>query len=124
MTKPTPQPKNAHNPDLIKHLIEALEDIKAKDIQIIDVSDKTTLMDTLVIASGTSSRHIAAVVESVAEDMKKKGYAADHQEGQAGSDWVLIDFVDLVLHVMLPEARALYDLESLWSGMTPSSEQE
>jgi ribosome-associated protein len=51
--------------------------------------------------------------------MKKKGYAADHQEGQTGSDWVLLDFVDLVLHVMLPEARALYDLESLWSGLTP-----
>ena len=119
MTDKTQVNKNAHNDDLIKNLVEALEDIKATDIQIIDVSDKTTLMDTLVIASGTSTRHIAAVVNSVAEDMKKKGYAADHQEGQAGSDWVLLDFVDLVLHVMLPEARALYDLESLWSGLTP-----
>ena len=59
MTTPS-QSKNAHGPDLIKHLVEALEDIKATDIQIIDVSDKTTLMDTLVIASGTSSRHISA----------------------------------------------------------------
>ncbi|MDX1342896.1 ribosome silencing factor [Reinekea sp. G2M2-21] len=119
MTDTTQTKKNAHNDDLIKNLVEALENIKATDIQIIDVSDKTTLMDTLVIASGTSTRHIAAVVESVATDMKKKGYAADHQEGQTGSDWVLLDFVDLVLHVMLPEARALYDLESLWSGLTP-----
>ena len=116
MTDNTHVNKNAHNEDLIKNLVEALEDIKATDIQIIDVSDKTSLMDTLVIASGTSTRHIAAVVNSVAEDMKKKGYVANHQEGQAGSDWVLIDFVDLVLHVMLPEARTLYDLESLWSG--------
>ena len=116
MTDNTHVNKNAHNEDLIKNLVEALEDIKATDIQIIDVSDKTSLMDTLVIASGTSTRHIAAVVNSVAEDMKKKGYVANHQEAQAGSDWVLIDFVDLVLHVMLPEARTLYDLESLWSG--------
>lgn len=116
------QIKNAHNEALISNLIEALENIKATNIQVIDVRDKTTLMDTLVIASGTSTRHIAAVVNSVAEEMKEKGYAADHQEGQTGSDWVLLDFVDLVLHVMLPEARALYDLESLWSGMTPPSE--
>lgn len=114
--------KNAHNAELINNLIEALENIKATDIQVIDVRDKTTLMDTLVIASGTSSRHIAAVVDSVAEEMKEKGYSAHHQEGQAGSDWVLLDFVDLVLHVMLPEARAMYDLESLWSGMTPPAE--
>jgi ribosome-associated protein len=113
--------KNAHGEALLENLIEALENIKATDIQVIDVSEKTTLMDTLVIASGTSTRHIAAVVNSVAEDMKKKGFIADHQEGQAGTDWVLIDFVDLVLHVMLPEARALYDLESLWSGLTPES---
>lgn len=118
------QGKNAHSDDLLEHLIEALEDIKATDIQVIDVTDKTSLMDTLVIASGTSTRHIAAVVNSVAEDMKKKGFTADHQEGQTGSDWVLIDFVDLVLHVMLPEARALYDLESLWSGLKPGSETE
>ena len=114
--------KNAHDASLLENVIEALEDIKATDIQVIDVSDKTTLMDTLVIASGTSSRHIAAVVSSVAEDMKKKGFVADHQEGQTGSDWVLLDFVDLVLHVMLPEARALYDLESLWSGLKPGGE--
>lgn len=114
------QQKNAHNEALLENLIEALEDIKATDIQVIDVSDKTTLMDTMVLASGTSTRHIAAVVSSVAEDMKKKGYSADHQEGQSGSDWVLLDFVDLVLHVMLPEARQQYDLESLWSGMKPA----
>jgi len=114
--------KNAHSDELIQLVVEALEDIKATDIQVIDVRGKTSLMDTLVIASGTSTRHIAAVVNSVAEDLKKKDIIADHQEGQAGSDWVLIDFTDLVLHVMLPEARALYDLESLWSGLTPDSE--
>ena len=109
--------QNAHGQDLLANLLTALDDIKATDVQVLDVRDKTTLMDTLVVASGTSTRHIAAVVNSVAEDMKKKGFVADHQEGQSGSDWVLLDFTDLVLHVMLPEARALYDLESLWSGL-------
>ncbi len=116
------QEKNAHDGDLVKAVVEALEDIKATDIEVIDVRDKTSLMDTLVIASGTSTRHIAAVVRSVAEDCKKKGFTSDHQEGNAGSDWVLIDFTDLVLHVMLPEARALYDLESLWSGLKPATD--
>ncbi|MDN3648465.1 ribosome silencing factor [Reinekea marina] len=113
--------KNAHDSELLNSVIEALEDIKATDIQVLDVKDKTDIMDTLVIASGTSSRHIAAVVNSVSEDLKKKGYQSHHQEGQAGSDWVLLDFTDLVLHVMLPEARALYDLEALWSGLSPDS---
>lgn len=122
MTNIQPKVKNAHNDELQNSVIQALENIKATDIQVLDVSDKTSLMDTLVIASGTSTRHIAAVVSSVAEDLKKQGYSAHHQEGQAGSDWVLLDFTDLVLHVMLPEARALYDLESLWSGLSPKSD--
>lgn len=113
--------KNAHDNDLLASVVEALENIKATDIQVLDVRDKTDLMDTLVIASGTSTRHIAAVVTTVAESLKKQGYQSHHQEGQAGSDWVLLDFTDLVLHVMLPEARTAYDLEALWSGLTPDS---
>lgn len=124
MTENTRIEKNRHGAELTQAVVDALEDIKATDIEIIDVRDKTTLMDTMIIASGTSTRHIAAVVRSVHEDMKEKGFASDHQEGEAGSDWVLLDFTDLVLHVMLPEARALYDLESLWSGLTPGSESE
>lgn len=111
---------NAQPDGLTDAVIEALEDIKAQDVQVIDVTDKTTLMDTLVVASGTSRRHLSAVVNSVAEDLKKKGFIARAQEGNgAGSDWVLLDFTDLVLHVMLPETRAYYDLERLWSGAGP-----
>jgi len=123
MSKTDSQSKNAHSSELVADVITALEDIKATDIQVLDVKDKTTLMDTLIIASGTSTRHISAVVNSVADDLKKKGYVAHHQEGQAGSDWVLLDFTDLVLHVMLPEARVLYDLESLWKGLSPESDK-
>lgn len=116
--------KNAHGDHLQAAVIQALENIKATDIQVIDVSDKTSLMDSLIIASGTSSRHIAAVVSSVSEDLKKQGFYAQHQEGQEGSDWVLLDFTDIVLHVMLPEARELYDLENLWAGMTREGSAE
>ncbi|TXR54253.1 ribosome silencing factor [Reinekea thalattae] len=115
MTDQASQPKNAHGAELTDAVITALEDIKATDIEVIDVRDKTTLMDTMIVASGTSSRHISAVVRSVAEDLKEKGFASSHQEGETGSDWVLLDFTDLVLHVMLPDARAMYDLPSLWS---------
>jgi ribosome-associated protein len=124
MTEITTREKNAHGAELTQAVVEALENIKATDIEIIDVRDKTTLMDTMIIASGTSSRHIAAVVRNVAEQLKEQGFPSDHQEGEAGSDWVLLDFTDLVLHVMVPEARALYDLESLWSGLTPESEPD
>lgn len=117
--------KNAQSQGLTEAVVAALEDIKAQDIDVIDVSDKTTLMDTLVVASGTSRRHLAAVVNSVAEDLKKQGYIARSQEGSgSGSDWVLLDFTDLVLHVMLPETRAYYDLERLWSGAGPISSAE
>lgn len=115
---------NAQPAGLTEAVIEALEDIKAQDVQVIDVADKTSLMDTLVVASGTSRRHLSAVVNSVAEDLKKKGYIARAQEGTGtSSDWVLLDFTDLVLHVMLPETRVYYDLERLWSGAGPASSE-
>ena len=123
MTDKSLTERNAHGAKLTEAVIEALENIKATDIQVLDVRAQTQLMDTLVIASGTSTRHIAAVVNSVAKDLKEIGFIANHQEGESGSDWVLLDFTDLALHVMLPDARAPYDLERLWSGLTPASEQ-
>jgi ribosome-associated protein len=111
--------RNAQPEGLTEAVIRALEDIKAQDIQVIDVHDKTQLMDTLVVASGTSKRHVTAVVSSVAEDLKKQGFAVRAQEGSGDSDWVLIDLTDLVLHVMIPETRAYYDIERLWSGAGP-----
>jgi len=112
---------NAQPEGLVDAVVNALEDIKAQDIQVIDVRDKTSLMDTLIVASGTSTRHVSAVVNSVYEDLKKQGFQVRAQEGGGGSDWVLLDFTDLVLHVMLPETRAYYDLERLWSGATPDA---
>lgn len=112
--------RNAQPEGLTTAVVEALENIKAQDINVIDVSDKTSLMDTLVVASGTSKRHLSAIINSVAEDLKNQGFQVQGQEGGTDSDWVLLDFTDLVLHVMMPETRAYYDLERLWSGATPS----
>lgn len=111
--------RNAQPGGLTEAVTRALEDIKAQDIQVIDVHDKTALMDTLVVASGTSKRHVTAVVSSVAEDLKKQGFVVRAQEGSSDSDWVVIDLTDLVLHVMIPETRAYYDIERLWSGAGP-----
>ncbi|MCH8529698.1 MAG: ribosome silencing factor [Saccharospirillum sp.] len=112
--------RNAQPEGLITAVVEALENIKAQDINVIDVTDKTNLMDTLVVASGTSKRHLSAIISSVAEDLKKQGFQPQAQEGGTDSDWVLLDFTDLVLHVMMPETRAYYDLERLWSGASPN----
>lgn len=102
-------------------LIDALEDIKAQEILEIDVHDKTSIADYMIIASGTSNRHLQAMVNNVSEKAKAQGFEPIGKEGDSGSEWVLIDFGDIVVHVMTPETRAYYDLERLWEGPRPSS---
>jgi ribosome-associated protein len=102
-------------------VIDALEDIKAQEILEIDVHDKTSIADYMIIASGTSSRHLQALVENVSVKAKEKGFEPLGKEGDSGSEWVLIDFGDIVVHVMTPATRAYYDLERLWEGPRPSS---
>ncbi|WP_119394411.1 ribosome silencing factor [Salinibius halmophilus] len=109
---------------VLEAVIEAVEDMKALDVQVIDVREKTSMMDHLVIATGTSTRHLSAIVANVEKDLKEKGFAANSVEGRNGSDWVLIDFFDVVLHVMTSEARAFYDLEQLWTGARPASNED
>lgn len=107
---------------ILDAVITAVEDMKAQDVQIIDVREKTSMMDHLIIATGSSTRHLSAIVSNVEKDLKEKGIQAASIEGRNGSDWVLIDFLDVVLHVMTAEARAFYDLEQLWSGARPQDE--
>lgn len=106
--------------ELNEIIINALEDLKAKDIVSLDVSGLTDVMDTLIIASGTSSRHVKSLASNAVQDAKERGIAALGVEGLEGGEWVLADFGDTVLHVMLPATRDFYDLEKLWS-MEPSS---
>jgi ribosome-associated protein len=105
----------------IQALVEdALDDLKAKDVTVLDVREHTDVMDTLIIATGTSNRHVKSLASNVVEDAKKSGNQPLGVEGLAEGEWALVDFGDLVLHVMLQSTRDFYELEKLWS-MEPSS---
>lgn len=104
-------------------VLDLLESIKAKDIVCMDVKEQTSVTDYMIVASGTSSRHVKSIAGYVAEEAKKVGVNPIGTEGEQSAEWVLIDFGDVVVHVMMPTAREFYDLEKLWSGLTPTSEQ-
>lgn len=101
----------------LKVVEEALLDVKAKDIVQYDVSKISNIADAVVIASGTSSRHVKALADNVAEEAKKAGFRPIGVEGERDAEWVLIDLDMVVVHVMMPAARKFYDLESLWRPM-------
>ena len=95
-------------------IINSLEDIKAVNPIAIDVTKISSLTDFMVIASGTSNRHIAAMSEQILEGLKETDISGIKIEGQGGDDWVLVDAGDVVIHLMSADAREFYDLESLW----------
>ncbi len=109
--------------DLVKLAVFALEDIKAQDITTIDVRGKTSITDFMVIASGTSNRHVKSLVDNVLEKVKEKGVRPLGSEGLDTGEWALLDLGDIVVHVMLPTARQFYDLERLWQGAEQSRAQ-
>ncbi len=96
-------------------VIDALDDVKAKDIVKLDVRNMTTVTDYMVVASGTSNRHVKALVDNVAEKAKQAGCRPVGIEGEDGGEWVLLDLQDTLVHVMLPKVREFYNLEKLWS---------
>lgn len=100
---------------LNKIILDALEDLKGKDIVSLDVTDLSDVMDTLVIASGTSNRHVRSLAANVVQEAKKQGLLPIGVEGLDAGEWVLADFGDTVVHVMMPATRGFYDLEKLWS---------
>lgn len=96
-------------------VVDALEEVKGKDIVRLDVRDLTTVTDYMVVASGTSNRHVNALADAVAEKSKAAGQRPVGIEGESGSEWVLLDLGDTLVHVMLPRVREFYNLEKLWS---------
>lgn len=106
--------------ELNQIIVDALEDLKGKQIVQLDVRELSSVMDTLVLASGTSSRHVKSLANNLVEDAKQQGHPPIGVEGVDSGDWVLVDFGDIVVHVMQEETRSFYDLEKLWS-MEPGS---
>ena len=100
---------------LLEIVLAALDDIKGVDCKVIDVRGLTSITDRMVIVSGTSSRHIKALADNVVLQAKQHGFPALGVEGESGSEWILVDLVDVVVHIMMPEIREFYALEKLWS---------
>jgi ribosome-associated protein len=109
-----PKPKIVKSPSLKTVVIDALADMKALEVKVLDVRGLTDIADCMVIASGTSDRHVRSVAQRVVERTKEAGFRPHGVEGQQDSDWVLIDLSEMIVHVMLPRVREFYGLEKLW----------
>jgi ribosome-associated protein len=107
--------KSVTTATLRKSVIDALDELKAKDVREIDVRGKTSIADVLVIASGTSARHVKSIADEVVRFAKKAGVMPLGVEGEQEAEWVLVDLGDVIVHVMLPRIREFYGLERLWT---------
>lgn len=100
---------------LSETIVDALEDVKGIDILTVDVSEFTDVADQMVVATGSTRRQVQALADSVLENLSEAGIKAFGVEGKETAEWVLIDYGDVVVHILLPEAREFYDLERLWT---------
>ena len=104
---------------LKKEIENILNDNKALEVKSINLKDKTSIADFMIIASGNSSRHIQALSEILLNELKKRGINHCHLEGRNSKDWKLIDAMDIIIHIFHPEKRKFYDLERMWSELIP-----
>lgn len=101
--------------------VAALEDIKGRDITVLDTRPLTSLFDSMIIASGDSTRQVKALADHVFDKLKEAGVEILGSEGEQASEWILVDAGDIVVHVMHPAVRQLYDLEALWGAAAKSA---
>ena len=104
---------------LRKEIEKILLDNKALEVKSINLKDKTSIADFMIIASGNSSRHIQAISEKLVDELKKKGINNCRLEGRNSNDWKLIDAIDIIIHIFHPEKRKFYNLEKMWSELIP-----
>ena len=109
----------AENLDLKKIIIKTLDSNKALDIVSIDLKDKSSIADYMIVASGTSSRHIQSLSEQVLAKFKTNGLKNCKIEGKDSAEWKLVDGIDIVVHIFNPEKRKFYELEKIWSELIP-----
>jgi len=105
--------------DLEKIVLNTLDQNKAQDIVSINLKDKSSMADYMIIASGTSSRHIQSLSEQVLEKFKDNGIKDSKIEGKDSSEWKLVDGIDVIVHIFHPEKRKFYELEKIWSELIP-----
>ena len=108
-----------NNKDLKKIIIDDLDSNKALDIISIDLKNKSSMADYMIIASGTSSRHIQALSEQVLEKLRSNGVKNSKIEGKESLDWKLVDGIDVIVHIFNPDKRKFYELEKIWSELIP-----
>jgi ribosome-associated protein len=115
----TPKPEAYTNQSLLSIVMAQLEDAKAEDIIAINLDGKTAIADNMVVASGRSNRHVGAIADQLVDKLKEAGHRHIRVEGMDQCDWVLVDAVDVVVHLFRPEVRSFYNLEKLWSEHSP-----
>ena len=107
------------NFNLKNKIVQTLDQNKASDIIAINLEGKSTIADYMIIASGTSSRHIQSLSEKVLQEFKQNGVSESTIEGKNSNDWKLVDGIDLIVHIFNPEKRKFYELEKMWSELIP-----
>ena len=105
--------------DLKRTIEQILSDNKAIDVRVIDLKGKTTVADYMIVASGTSSKHLQSLSEMIFEKLKKEGISNCRLEGKESNQWKLIDGIDIIVHIFDPKKRNFYDLEKMWSELLP-----
>ncbi|RDE09590.1 ribosome silencing factor [Pelagibacterium lacus] len=115
-TVPTTAPEASPQVPLIDLIVASLEDAKAEDTISIDITGKSSLSDHMVVTSGRSNRHVAAIADQLVKALKDNGYDKPRIEGLPAADWVLVDASDVIVHIFRPEVREFYNIEKMWAA--------